>query len=151
MSARTAMWSTMNSRTSCSSTPTLSDLIHTYICGCEYFKISIQPDYWGSFAAFELDVLAAVDEIAFEVVGVGPAGVGEIGLVAVLDLLQLLLLLVVHRHHLDLCLFVDACLAGWSPRASLCQLHDDLGFLVLACVVVEQLLRVELLASPPKS
>lgn len=60
-----------------------------------------------SFHVAEPNSFSSSHQVTFEVVGVGPGRVGEIILVVGLDLLELLLLLVVHRHQLHSHLLVN--------------------------------------------
>lgn len=93
-----------------------------------------------SFHIAETHPLPTSHQVALQVVGVRPRRIRIVLLVVRLNFLQLLLLLVVHAHQLYPGLLIHCGFPHWSTRASLGQLHHNLGLLVLASVGVEQLI-----------
>mmetsp|Transcript_39247 Transcript_39247/g.79273 ORF Transcript_39247/g.79273 Transcript_39247/m.79273 type:complete len:339 (+) Transcript_39247:71-1087(+) len=91
----------------------------------------------------------ATYKLALEGLGVGPLSVEIRVVLVVLQLLLLLLLLVVVRQHGLVRVLVDPRLPHWRPRALGCQLGDDLRLLVPAHVLLQGLVRPQLLPCPP--
>lgn len=111
-----------------------------------YFNITRQSP----LASSPLDFLAASQQVVLQVFRIGPFRIHVVVLIVGLQLLELLLLSVPAGHHLLLSLLCYCWLTHRSTCPFLRQLHDYLGLLVLADVMVQGLPSVVFLADSPQ-
>jgi hypothetical protein len=102
-----------------------------------------------SFHVLEAHSFTPGHQVVFEIVGVGPRGIGEVLLIGGLYFFHLLLFFVVHGHQLAFGLFVDWWLPHGGSGSAFGQFHYYFGLLVLADVGVERFLAQQLLTGPP--
>lgn len=116
-----------------------------YIC----FQITLFIDVHLSFHIFEANSLPSRDQIILQIIRIRPSRVTKIILIIGLNLLQLLLFFMIHRHQLHFRLLIYSILTDRCSTACFSQFYNYFCFLVLACIAVQQFLAEQLFACPP--